>query len=100
MTIIKIIHGDLLEAPEPVLCQQCNCVTILAHGLSEQIVKTFPWADVYGERETLTRNCTSKPSVPGSIQINSREGKSIMNVVVGMIVIHKFPLNQIPVEIV
>ncbi len=66
--IIKIIEGNLLDSSETVICQQCNCVTMIPHGLSEQISKKYPWANVYSQRKMKTRNCTSEPSVPGTIQ--------------------------------
>ena len=85
MTIIKIIEGDLLNAKETILCQQCNCVTMLSHGLTAQVAKKFPWADVYKRRKPKTANCTSEPSIPGTIQIDHDpeeeyfEGKTIIH---------------------
>lgn len=69
--IIEVIKGDLLNCKESIMCQQCNCLTMKSHGLSEQVSKKYPWADVYGRRKIKTRNCTSEPSFPGTIQIDT-----------------------------
>ena len=69
--IIDIVHGDLLDAEQRMICQQCNCVTMIPHGLSMAIAKKYPWANIYAQRPMLTRNCTSRPSVPGTIQIST-----------------------------
>lgn len=84
MPIIKTINKDILEAfdntDEPqVICQQCNCVTLISHGLSEQIASKFPWANVYGRRKMKTRNTTSEPSKPGTIQVDRDNGKSVIH---------------------
>lgn len=50
------IRGDLLPSPCDALVQQCNCVTMLAHGLSAHIAARFPYADVYGNRTARSRN--------------------------------------------
>ena len=62
MTVIKIVSGNLLDSEEKIICQQCNCVTIKARGLSEQIAKRFPWADIYKRRTQSSR--------PGFIQVD------------------------------
>lgn len=69
--IIKVVEVNLLDSSETILCQQCNCVTMIPHGLSEQISKKYPWADVYSRRKMKTRNCTSEPSIPGTIQVTT-----------------------------
>ena len=45
--IIKIIKGDLLDAKEFYICQQCNCVTVKSQGLSKYISEKYSWADPY-----------------------------------------------------
>lgn len=65
--IIGVIQGDLLESGEMYIAQQCNCVTLKAHGLSQSIKDKYPWADVYGSRPRKSANTTSAPSTPGTI---------------------------------
>jgi hypothetical protein len=69
--ILEVKQGDLLDATESHLIQQCNCYTVKSHGLSAQIARRFPKADVYKHRPAIRgRNCTSEPSVPGTIQVD------------------------------
>jgi O-acetyl-ADP-ribose deacetylase (regulator of RNase III) len=78
MPIIKTIKGDLLNAHEPYIAQQCNCLTVTPHGLSTSIGKRFPYAAVYSNRRSMgQRNCAIETdrSMPGTIQI----AKSINN---------------------
>jgi hypothetical protein len=65
--IIKTINADLLTAKEQFICQQCNCVTRKAHGLSKYISTMYPWANPYAIRPEKTPNCTSLPDIPGTI---------------------------------
>jgi len=62
MPIIQTAKGNLLDAKEPVICQQSNCATMKGHGLSKQISVKYPWADVYARRVPLTPNCAKIPS--------------------------------------
>jgi O-acetyl-ADP-ribose deacetylase (regulator of RNase III) len=52
------VRGNLLEASEKYIVHQCNCKTTTPKGLSEQIFKKFPYANVYHEART-----------PGTIKI-------------------------------
>ena len=61
--------GDLLDAKEAFIAQQCNCVTIKSHGLSAAIAKRWPWADVYAKRKPKSANTALEPDTPGTIQI-------------------------------
>lgn len=79
MPIIKIVKGNLLDAKEEVICQQSNCVTMIGHGLSQQIAHKYPWADAYSRRPPLTRNCTKTPGVPGTIQVDSCKEKHVVH---------------------
>ena len=71
--IEEIIKGDLLKSKEKYIAQQCNCVTVKSHGLSAQVSKKYPWADVYSRRKAIKngRNCAKTRSEPGTIQIDS-----------------------------
>lgn len=80
MVILKIVEGDLInDNKTSIICQQCNCVTIISHGLSQQIALKYPWADVYKRRPIKTRNCTSEPSIPGTIQIDKNNDIMIIH---------------------
>lgn len=71
MPVVKVVKGDILEANEKYIGQQCNCVTVKSHGLSKSIADKYPWADVYRLRaQSGNRNCCveSDRSTPGTIQ--------------------------------
>ena len=52
------MKGNLLEATETYIVHQCNCKTTNGKGLSEQIFKKYPYANVYQQKRT-----------PGTIKI-------------------------------
>ena len=56
MVIINTIQGNLLEAKEDYIAQQCNCITCNAHGLSQSIIDKWPHGDPYGTKRRDTRN--------------------------------------------
>ena len=64
---IRFVKGSLLDQPG-IIVQQCNCVTVKAHGLSQAIKKVLPYADIYSQRTAQTANtCTVKTrGIPGS----------------------------------
>jgi len=47
---IVIIQGNLLDSKEDYICHQCNCVTRLSKGLSNEIFRRFPTTDTYKKR--------------------------------------------------
>ena len=71
MVIVEIIQGDLLKSGEKYIAQQCNCVTIRAHGLSQSIAVKYPYANVYAKRSSVGRgrNCAKITSRPGTIDV-------------------------------
>lgn len=73
MVIIDQIDGDLLEAEEKYIAQQCNCVTVTAHGLSKAIAARFPHGNVYGKRRKHSRNTALTPDEPGTVVVAERE---------------------------
>ena len=87
--IVTIVNGDLLEATEPFIAQQCNCVTVHAHGLSESIFSKFPYANVYAQREKGKGNRTTKPSIPGTVSVHCPP--SIDTGIDGLVVRSSFP---------
>ena len=55
MSYITVIKGDLLKSSEQYIAHQCNCVTRNGgSGLARAIFDTFPYADVYKNREEGT----------------------------------------------
>lgn len=73
--IVKIVPGDLLEAQELFIAQQCNCCTTRAHGLSDQIFSKFPYADVYAQRPSRSMaNRAITPSKPGTVSVHVKKG--------------------------
>ena len=71
MTIVKTVKGDLLNATENYIAQQCNCITCTAHGLSKSIANKFSHGDCYSKRGRLSRNTAIvlDRSTPGTIEI-------------------------------
>ena len=71
MVIINTIQGNLLEAKEDYIAQQCNCITCNAHGLSQSIIDKWPHGDPYGTKRRDTRNKCIKEDrdKPGTIRI-------------------------------
>lgn len=73
---LTIKSGDLLDAEEEYILQQCNCVACKPHGLSAAIAKRFPFADPYSLRRPMPeRNFAVKEDqpTPGSIQLLDNE---------------------------
>jgi hypothetical protein len=71
MVIVGTINGDLLNAKEPYVAQQCNCVTVTPHGLSKSIATKWKHGDVYSGRSKKSRNTTQDPDEPGSLVITT-----------------------------
>ena len=53
---MKIVKGDILNATEDFILQQCNCLTVKAHGLSETLGNKFPHARVYNHRKPISQH--------------------------------------------
>ena len=74
-----IIKGDLLEAKEEYIAQQCNCLTVRSHGLSSAIAKKWTWADPYSGRKRVgTRNLAIEADrdKPGTIKVLSSQDRN------------------------
>lgn len=69
--MIKTIDGDIIESKEKCIVHQCNCITEKSLGLSAQVFKAFPWANIYAERKSR--------SIPGTIDVREKDGKIIVN---------------------
>jgi O-acetyl-ADP-ribose deacetylase (regulator of RNase III) len=80
MVIVKIVEGDLLKGGEEYIAQQCNCVTVKPHGLSQSIANKWKYGNVYSQRKPvgLGRNSVEY-SKPGSILIASPSNTDIEN---------------------
>lgn len=68
--MLEIINGDLFNSNETWIIQQCNCVTNRSAGLSKEVFKRYPKADIYRKR--------TKPDKPGNITIHYGD-KNIIN---------------------
>lgn len=71
---MQVVKGDILDAKEDYILQQCNCLTVRAHGLSADLARKFPYADIYATRRPIgNRNvCIEEDrSTPGSYEILS-----------------------------
>ncbi len=71
---MRIVVGDLMDASEKYIVQQCNCLTVKSHGLSATISKKYHWADPYSSRRRINRRNCAVPKdrdVPGTYKIMS-----------------------------
>lgn len=61
------IVGDLFESNASIIVHQTNCVTRKPHGISEQIARRWPNANVYAKRQGATPNTAhaSEEGIPG-----------------------------------
>jgi O-acetyl-ADP-ribose deacetylase (regulator of RNase III) len=69
MVVVKIVNGNLLDADEKYICQQCNCNTIKPHGLSKAISDRYIWGNPYNTRTKKGNNSTTTPDEPGTVVI-------------------------------
>jgi hypothetical protein len=70
---VTYVQGDLLWMNIPIV-QQCNCLTVKPHGLSQSIAERYPWANLYATRRSLGhRNLAIEADrgIPGTLQIMS-----------------------------
>jgi len=67
MVIVSTVSGNLLDATEKYIAQQCNCNTLTAHGLSQTIADRWSYGDVYSDRKRKSPNSTTEPDEPGSV---------------------------------
>lgn len=68
--IIK--NEDILKAKEEAILQQCNCLTVRAHGLAQTLADNWEWADVYSHRRQIGRRnlaIEEDRSEPGTIYV-------------------------------
>lgn len=71
--VVQVVQGNLLDATEQYIAQQCNCYTVRGHGLSATIAKHFgPSGDPYATRKAQGRRNLAIPEdrdVPGTIRV-------------------------------
>lgn len=60
MVIIETTNGDLLNASETYIAQQCN-VTVKPHGLSMSISNRWIHGNIYQSRSKKSANTALKP---------------------------------------
>ena len=70
---VRFQYGNVLSISNvQLICHQVNCLTVKAHGLSAQIARSFPWADVYRTRTPINgRNLATLTTrgVPGKVRL-------------------------------
>jgi O-acetyl-ADP-ribose deacetylase (regulator of RNase III) len=72
--VFTIKDGDLLYATEPYICHQCNCTSVgNAAGIARVIFDTFPFADIYKDRDGI--------DTPGTIAVAKTPGGAAPSVV-------------------
>ena len=73
---ISVNNADLLFLDVDMIVQQCNCLTVTAHGLSQQIKEKLK-VDPYGHRKCMKgrKNCAVKEDrgIPGQVKIYRRK---------------------------
>jgi O-acetyl-ADP-ribose deacetylase (regulator of RNase III) len=82
---MKVVEGNILDAKEKYIAQQCNCLTVRSHGLSKSIISKWDYGDPYGKRKQLgNRNLAveNDRDKPGTIRIlsdsNNKDSKNII----------------------
>lgn len=69
---LKIVNGDIIKCDADFIVQQCNCLTVTAHGLSASIAAAHPNADAYKHRRRLGKRNLAIPEDrdrPGTMKI-------------------------------
>jgi hypothetical protein len=69
---MEYVTGDICTCGDDFIVQQCNCLTISAHGLSQTLATRFPYANPYENRRSIGgRNLAIEGDrdVPGTIKI-------------------------------
>lgn len=72
MAELHELEGDLLTFQCDYIVQQCNCLTVRSHGLSESLEKRYPYAMVYSKRRGIGRRNLTVPEdrdQPGSYKL-------------------------------
>jgi len=70
--MLSIIDGNILDAIEEYILQQCCCTAIRPHGLSETIALVWKDANIYGLRKGIGNRNMAIPEdrpEPGTIKI-------------------------------
>lgn len=72
MVVVKTVNGDLLNAKENYIAQQCNCITVHAKGLAKLIADKYSNGDFYSHRKTINSRVAipSDRDTPGTIKIS------------------------------
>jgi len=71
--LFETVKGDLLEHKQDYLIHQNNCVATKYHGLSEQVFKKYPKANLYEKRRKIQQKSGNKfdgRGVPGTIEVH------------------------------
>lgn len=92
---IPVENRDLLAVTghNVFIVQQCNCLAVKSHGLSESIAKKFPYARVYERRrQEGKRNLAMKEDrpVPGTFSIDSDTGNNAGPAIVALFAQYDF----------
>ncbi|KAK3895670.1 hypothetical protein Pcinc_000593 [Petrolisthes cinctipes] len=92
---VEELCGDVTKwrtTPNVCIVQQCNCVTMLPHGLSRTLTDAFSgYTNSYGRRRHLTRNTStidSRPE-PGTVELCECEGKPLVANIFGQFMLGK-----------
>lgn len=74
--MVTTITGDIAYADVDLIVQQCNCLTIRAHGLSQHLADVCG-VNPYRRRLPLRRNLAVKEdrSIPGTVRVYSRSSR-------------------------
>jgi hypothetical protein len=69
--------GNILDSKETYIAHQCNCITENPAGLSLEMFRKFPWADIYRERSSIK----SRKDKPGNIIVkgNGKDERFVIN---------------------
>ena len=78
--IIKIVQGNILDAPEDIICHQVNTKSVMGAGLAKQIRNKYP--EVYPSYQRYCKGCKdgNPQNLLGEVQtILCSDGKIVAN---------------------
>lgn len=77
--MIKIVEGNILNAPENIIGHQVNCQGVMGAGLAKQIRSKYP--EVFNNYSELVSSCENKSDLLGKMQlVTCGENRWVANV--------------------
>jgi len=75
--IIKIVDGNILQAPENIISHQVNCMSVMGGGIAKQIKRKYP--NVYEEYKNYLSGIFSINALGACQIVKAEDNKYIAN---------------------